>query len=74
MELTKVVSEKTLIPISLTFSICGGMLWLSAMWFKTEATAAELSTIKTEVTKLQFDVIDRLARIETKLDQMKAEK
>ncbi len=71
---TDIITEKTLIPISLISIVCGGMMWLSAMWYKTEATASELVEVKSEVRKLQVDVIDRLARIETKLDSMKSPK
>ena len=68
-------AESALIPMSLIVSIAGslvgGILWLSAMWHKAEASAAEIGSVKIEVSKLQLDVIDRLARIETKLDQIK---
>lgn len=69
-----IISEKTLVPISVISIVSGGMIWLSAMWYKTEATASELVEMKSDVRKLQIDVVDRLARIETKLDSYKETK
>lgn len=65
------ITEKTFVPISLVISITGGIIWLSAMWFKTEASAAEIEKVKTDLAVLKFDVVDRLARIETKIDEIK---
>lgn len=64
------ITERTLIPISLVTIVMGGIFWLSAMWFRTEASAQDVSRLKQDVNNLNTEVIDRLARIETKLDIM----
>lgn len=71
MNLKDAITENTFVPVSLVISIAGGILWLSAMWYKTEASAAEIEKVKTDLAVLKFDVVDRLARIETKIDEMK---
>jgi hypothetical protein len=71
VDLKDAITEKTFVPISLVISITGGIIWLSAMWFKTEASAAEIEKVKTDLAVLKFDVVDRLARIETKIDEIK---
>ena len=58
------LSEKTLIPISLVGSILGGVIWLSVIYYKSEATAKDVDQLK----QYQLEVISKLSRIETKLE------
>ena len=67
MKLENKVSENTLIPISLVLTIIGGVFWLTSMYSKVEAHEATLLHIHDAQQKFQEEVIDRLARIETKL-------
>jgi hypothetical protein len=71
------ITENTFIPISLMATIAGGVVWLTAILYKTDANASEIESIKgtnKEVLKLLQDqnliVIDRLGRIETKLENL----
>lgn len=72
------VTEKTLVPISLVTTIVGGVVWLTTLWYKTEANAAEIAQIKqtsTEIVKTLNEnhlvIVDRLGRIETELKNLK---
>lgn len=65
------ITEKTLVPISLIIALCGGIIWLSAIWFKGESTASEFYEFKNEYKhnqsedlKLSREILERLARIE----------
>lgn len=64
------ITEKTLIPISLVAMLIGGVVWLSVMWYRTDASAKDIHQMKRDMAVLNDEVIDRLARIETKLDIM----
>ena len=58
------LTEQTLIPVSLVGSILGGVIWLSVIYFKAEATAKDVDQLK----QYQLEVIHKLSRIETKLE------
>jgi len=69
------ITEATLIPISLVVAIIGGVVWLSVMYQRVEAHQEKLQVIDkkqdgiVEKQKLfEHEIIDRLARIETKQD------
>jgi hypothetical protein len=64
------LSEQTLIPLSLVGSIVGGVVWLSVIYYKSEATAKDVDQLKS----YQLEVIQRLSRIETKLEHLEKEK
>jgi hypothetical protein len=64
------LSEQTLIPLSLVGSIIGGVVWLSVIYYKSEATAKDVDQLKS----YQLEVIQRLSRIETKLEHLEKEK
>ncbi len=65
------ITEKTLVPISLMIAISGGIIWLSAMWFRGESTASEVNQFKSEYklnqkeqSDLAREILQRLSRIE----------
>lgn len=58
------LTEQTLIPVSLVGSIIGGVIWLSVIYYKSEATAKDVDQLK----EYQLEVIHKLSRIETKLE------
>ena len=69
------ITEKTFIPISLLSIVAGGIFWLSSMYSKVEAHENTLNKIQVQQTKFMAsddtfkdEVIDRLARIETKIE------
>jgi hypothetical protein len=63
MEKPSIFSEKTLIPASVLSVIFGGAMWLTTIWVKGEANAAEIAEFKDTVWK-------KLDRIEDKLDRI----
>lgn len=65
---TELLSPETLIPISSLLPICGVVLWVSKFKSQTEEKLSEHDK-KIEIQEeFRTEVIDRLARIETKLD------
>lgn len=64
------LTEQTLIPLSLVGSIIGGVIWLSVIYYKSEATAKDVDQLK----QYQLEVISRLSRIETKLEHLEETK
>ena len=73
--MTEKITEKTLIPISLLLVVMGGVFWLSSLYAKVGDHDEILNRILREQKTSQFgedqfkaEVIDRLARIETKLE------
>jgi len=63
MEKPSIFSEKTLLPVSVLSVIFGGAVWLTTIWLKGEANAAEIVEFKDQVGK-------KLDRIEDKLDRI----
>ena len=63
------ITEKTLIPISLLSSIVGGVVWLSVIYYKSEATAKDVDQLK----QYQLEVIHELSEIKTELRFIKKE-
>lgn len=70
----KVISEQTLIPISLVVTIIGGVVWLTTLWFRSEAHAeiiselkAEQRAISQEVRVNNQEVMKKLIELEIKL-------
>ena len=69
------ITENTLLPLSLVSILIGGIFWLSTMYSKVEAHEDNLNKIQNQQTafiasdnNFKEEVIDRLARIETKLE------
>jgi hypothetical protein len=63
MEKPSIFSEKTLIPVSVLGVIFGGAVWLTTIWVRGDANAADLIEFKEAVGK-------KLDRIEDKLDRI----
>lgn len=62
-----IISENTGVSISLVISLAGGMVWLSTLYYKTEAMAQTVSRIEQkqdQYNENQSDIIQRLSRIE----------
>jgi enamine deaminase RidA (YjgF/YER057c/UK114 family) len=67
---TSIVSEKTLIPVSLLTVVMGGVFWLSSMYAKTNANAEAIVEIKDQTRQDREHLDRRLNRIEAKLDRV----
>jgi len=71
------ITENTLVPVSLMLVLVGGVVWLSSIFYKTEANAQRLSSIenKYDIERDKFDkryqdLIERLTRIEERIKMM----
>ena len=69
------ITENTLIPISLLGTIIGGVVWLSVIYYKAEASASDIQKIEAKLEILQNRIIDqnekileKVTRLETKLE------
>lgn len=70
MDIMKAVTEGTFIPVSLVIVFMGGVVWLTTLYAKAEATALALQ--KLEQKQEQYNqnlehIIRKLSRIEGKL-------
>lgn len=70
------LTEQTLIPLSLVGSIIGGVIWLSVIYYKSEASAAKLEKLELKLEYLQEKlvmqnekILERMAVLETKMDR-----
>jgi len=69
----QILSEETLLPISLVILIAGGIVWLTKMFMVSRDTDKHLVLLTARVDVLEKEssaVCERLARIETKLDML----
>mgnify|MGYP001590178655 CR=1 FL=1 len=69
----QILSEETLLPISLVILIAGGIVWLTKMFMISRDTDKHLVLLSARVDMLEKEssvVCERLARIETKLDML----
>lgn len=67
------ISEKTLIPLSLVLILSGGIFWLSSMDARTSSNAAAIERAEKKEDSLSDkmqEVSNRLSRIEGKLDRV----
>jgi len=58
-----VITEKTLLPISLLVILAGGIFWLSSMYALANSNEKQITIIKTD---LKSDII----RLESKVDRL----
>ena len=69
-----ILSEKTLVPVSLLVAIGGGILtvgiFVSAVWYKEVANAAAIVTIREDQSELKDDLKQHILRIEDKVDRI----
>ena len=66
-----IITSQTGIAISLVVTMLGGVVWLTRMWGATREAMDRLSKLEDRVVDIERDqnaVLDRMARIETKLD------
>lgn len=67
-----ILSDKTLIPISLVSIFIGFVFWLTGIYFESKANTQAIAEVKIEQRiysdKLD-DIIKKLSKIEGKLDQ-----
>ncbi len=66
-----VVSEKTLVPIGFVLVLLGGAAWLTNMHYEAQANSlaiADLAKKQDAYLEGQKDIVERLARIEGKLE------
>lgn len=67
-EAAKIISESTLLPISLVITLAGGIIWLSALWYREEVNAASITEIKQTMKDDKQILREDLDRINEKLD------
>jgi len=58
-----IITEKTLLPISLLVILAGGIFWLSSMYALANSNEKQISIIKTD---LKSDIL----RLESKVDRL----
>jgi hypothetical protein len=71
MEGLSVLTENTLVPISLVIVFIGGVVWLTrlhSLATRNEVALFELANRVTGVERENNQIIERLAKIETKID------
>jgi hypothetical protein len=71
------ITENTLLPISLVITLVGGVFWLTTIYSQSNANAVEIKEMKTkqeliiqELSEKQTLMLDRLARIEGRLESI----
>lgn len=74
----KKITEGTLIPVSLVLSLLGFSSWLTVIWAQGNANAQAIDTMQEDRKTLARrqndkldDILQRLSRIEGKLDHTK---
>jgi hypothetical protein len=66
----KKITENTLVPISLVITLIGGVMWLSALWWRESANAASILEIKQVIKDDKAILREDLGRINQKLDHI----
>lgn len=69
-----VLSEKTLMPIGFVVVLLGGVIWLTNIHFEAHANSVAIDEIQKKqdvYAKGQEEVLERLARIEGKLEGLR---
>lgn len=71
------ITENTLLPVSLVVILVGGVFWLTTLYNQTVSNAQDISAIETkqdlltkELTEKQSLILDRLSRIEGRLENI----
>jgi len=65
------ITEATAVPIGLMIVIIGAVLTIGSMRDKVEAHETRIQRVEDTETRFTQEVIDRLARIETKINGIK---
>lgn len=66
-----ILSQKVLIPLGAVVFLAGAIFWIAALYATSMANAEDIMSLQRETEKIKADnlaIIDRLARIETKMD------
>ena len=63
-----VITEKTLLPISLLVILAGGIFWLSSMYALANSNEKQITIIKTD---LKSDIIRLEAKVDRLLERVK---
>lgn len=66
----KKITESTLIPISLVITLFGGVMWLSALWFREEANAWAIAEVKQAMKDDKAILREDIKIINDKLDKI----
>jgi formyltetrahydrofolate synthetase len=66
----KVLSERTLIPISAISLVVGASMWLTSVWKQGEANAAQIQEMKANQAHDNDRIYDQLEKINEKLDRL----
>lgn len=66
-----ILSKETLIPLGFVIVILGGVVWLTTMFANVQANSRAIASIEARldgIDEANSDIVDRMARIETKID------
>jgi hypothetical protein len=66
----KIINESTLLPISLVITLAGGIIWLSALWYREEVNAASITEIKQVIKDDKAILREDIKLIHEKLDRI----
>lgn len=67
----QVISESTVIPISLVIVLIGGIFWLTTIWAKGNANAAALKELQDDRKSKREEYVDTLKMINENLTSLK---
>lgn len=68
-----ILSKDTLIPIGAIVVVAAAIVWVAGIYFQVQSHERTLNILMEKVEKISVDyigVLDRLARIETKIDTL----
>lgn len=65
--LKSVISDGTLIPISLLITVCLAVAWISDVAAQTRENARKIEAVEQDMEKIS-EMRERIARIEAKID------
>lgn len=71
MEVVSTITESTLVPIGLVIVFIGGVVWLTRLHSSNSSNTATLEVVLRRLDAVEREngqMIERMARIETKLD------
>lgn len=72
-----IISEKTLIPVSVLATVIGGVFWLSNIYATGESNASDINLLREEQRvvlqrqrDLRLEIKEDLIRVEAKIDKL----
>jgi len=69
-ETATIITQSTLLPISLVITLAGGIIWLSALWYREEVNAASITEIKQVIKDDKAILREDIRLIHEKLDRI----